>query len=91
MGTLNWTIVTLDGTILGGSPQTDLKCSGNPSATLTSKLDEVVKVYWPHGDTMSFNYGSQSASYANVTGMQETLLIGSAPMDVFSWTTKGVL
>ena len=92
-GTLNWTIVALDGTKLGGSPQTDLmENSGHhPVASLDSALAEVIDVYWGKNNAMTFKYGQQTAKLDNATGSHQTMLIGSAPMDVFTWTKSGVL
>ena len=94
-GTLNWTMRALDETELGGSPQTDLMAQydGNyePAATLTSMLDEVVDVYWTTKNAMTFKYASQSVSISNATGAHVSILIGSAPMNVFNWATSGIL
>lgn len=92
-GTLNWTITTLDGTVLGGSPQDDILMSLNnvPATVLTSELDDVVKVYWALDNSMAFDYGTQTVRYANATGPHASLLTGSAPMNVFSWITSGIL
>ena len=91
-GTLNWTMAALDGTKLGGSPQTDIVSGGNhPAASLTSMLDEVVDVYWTNDNAMTFKYGSQTVQLPNATGIHQSSLIGSAPMNVFTWSTSEIL
>lgn len=97
LGTLNWTMTSMDGTYLGGSPQTDILASANvnegqPAAPLITKLNDIVRVWWGQDDTMTFTYGMQVVSYPKkALGVHETIMIGSTPPDVFSWTTSGVL
>ena len=91
VGTLNWTMVTLDGTKLGGAPQTDIVASKKGFTPLKSLLDKTVDVHWNKYNNMTFKYGDQTVILPNATGSHSTELIGSAPVNVFSWATSGVL
>ena len=93
MGTLNWTMKALDGTMLGGSPQDDIMAfeDDQPAMLLTSMLDDVVKVYWNSDGSMTFGYGTQILRYPIATGEYVGTFVGSAAMANFTWTTSGVL